>query len=171
MTERLVENEHDRRLLIRYIEHQPLPFRAKLTAGRLRSLDQNRLQWLWAAEAALQRQDITAREVQNEWKLLFGIPSLCTDDPVFAEGWAEVEKLPYRKRLLLMQLFSVTSVMTQRQMKAYLDDVYRFNTENGIQLTVPEDLKWMCDGKTLGRRMDRSDTRHADTAAGKAACD
>ena len=44
MTTRTVESEHDRKMLIRFIEAHKLPFIAELTAGKRRSVEQNKLQ-------------------------------------------------------------------------------------------------------------------------------
>jgi len=143
MSERLIEDERGRKLLVRFIEHQQLPFVATIKGGKLRSLDQNRLQWKWASEAAEQRQDVTPREVVNEWKLMFGVPILCAESEEFAVAWLRPEvELSHPVKLRLIEIVPVTSLMTTKSMKQYLDEVYRHCTENGIELSVPDDMKW-----------------------------
>jgi hypothetical protein len=141
--ERLIQNEGERKRLVKFVNHQSLPFVATVRPGRMRSLDQNRLQWLWANEAAAQRGDTTNVEVQREWKLNIGVPILLEENAVFPALWEAVdEKLNYGEKLLLMHVLQVTSVMTTKQLSRYLDEVYRQNTEAGIELTDPEDLRW-----------------------------
>jgi hypothetical protein len=127
---------------VAFIRHQPLPFVATIKSGKVRSIDQNRLQWLWANEAAEQRQDVSAAEVQREWKLNIGVGILMEDED-FANVWTPAEqKLTYEEQLDLMQVLPVTSMMSSKQLSRYLDLVYQHNTERGIELTNPEDLKW-----------------------------
>jgi hypothetical protein len=143
MRERLVEDERGRKLLLRFIREQKLPFTIKITEGRLRSTEQNRLQWLWATEAAAARQDTPAKEIQAEWKLNFGVPILCAEDEEFADTWVRVEnKFSYNEQLELMNFLSVTSLMTSRQLSNYLNQIYQHYSEHGIELTDPEDLRW-----------------------------
>jgi hypothetical protein len=142
MVERLVENKSDLNLLIKYLMHQKMPFTVKISGGRPRSLSQNALQWQWAGESSQQRPGMTAREVQAEWKLVFGVPILCAENDGFAAAWANIDrKLSYEEKLELMNYFSVTSLMTSKQLSSFLDEVYRFNVERGIELTRPDDLE------------------------------
>lgn len=139
---RLIETEGERKRLVAFISHQPLPFVAIIKSGKARSIDQNRLQWLWANEAAEQRQDVSAAEVQREWKLNIGVGILMEDED-FSNVWTPAEqKLTYEEQLDLMQVLPVTSMMSSKQLSRYLDLVYQHNTERGIELTNPEDLKW-----------------------------
>jgi hypothetical protein len=143
MTTRTIENEGERGRLVKFVQNQSLPFTVTFKDGRVRSVDQNRLQWLWAAQASEQRQDMTFTEVQNEWKLLFGIPILCAGNEEFGAMWSNAEtKLSHGEKLRLMRFIPVTSIMSVREVAQYLDEVYRQNTEAGIELTNPEDLKW-----------------------------
>jgi hypothetical protein len=146
MTTRTIETEGERGRLARFIKSQPLPFTIVIKDGRMRSVNQNHLQWLWAAQASEQRQDISFTSVQSEWKLLYGVPILCAGDEEFAAMWQIAEaKLSHEEKLKLMQYIPVTSIMSMKQLAQYLDEVYRANVEVGIELTDPEDLKW---GKT-----------------------
>lgn len=150
MTERLVEDERGRTLLVNFIQNQKLPFRANIKDGRDRSIEQNRLMWMWAAEAGGQR-GMTAGEQQHEWKLLYGIPLLLAENDTFAKVWRPLEGTPYAWRLKWMEFIDVTSIMTTKQMAHFLETVLRKMTEDGIELTIPEDLRWggdnaLCSG-------------------------
>lgn len=143
MIDRLIEDERGRQRLVAFIKNQSLPFVANIKSGRHRSLDQNKLQWLWASEAAAQRQDMTPAEVQAEWKLRFGVPILCAENAGFAAAWLRpAVQISYEAQLMLMNVISVTSIMTSGQLKQYLDQVYQWNAERGIELTSPEDMQW-----------------------------
>jgi hypothetical protein len=142
LIERLIADQRDLNLLVRFLQNQKLPCVVKITDGRPRSYEQNRLMWMWASEAATQRQGMTAREVQSEWKLIFGTPALCAENDGFAAAWANIDrKLTYEEKLELMNYFSVTSLMTSKQLSSFLDEVYRYNVERGIELTRPDDLE------------------------------
>jgi hypothetical protein len=116
----------------------------------------------------MQRQDVTAREVQAEWKLRFGVPILAVESDEFANAWLRLEtKFSYEEQIALIEELniSVTSLMTTKQLKSYLDQVYQFNAERGIELTVPEDLKYASPDLA---RVDRSRQRNGNSPAGKA---
>ena len=116
-----------------------LPVTVEWQQGRDRSLDQNRLQFLWAREASEQRGDMTADEVRCEWKLIFGVPILREESPEFRDVYdAAIKPLPYELKLKAMRFIPVTSEMKVSQMVRYLDTVQRDCLENGIKLTDPE---------------------------------
>ena len=161
--ERLVETEADRTLMVSMINCRKAPFRVSITDGRTRSVEQNRLQWLWAAEAADQRGDMSPPEVQAEWKLSFGVPILVTENPVFAKVWAiAANKLTHEEQLEIMLCMQVTSMMTVDQLRRYLDQVQRYCIEHGIKLTDPEEAHY---GPKIGTRVAGRDTRYADPFA------
>lgn len=138
--DRLIEDERDRTRLINFIKHQKAPFVVKITDGRPRSIEQNRLQWMWANEVAMQRGDLDSHAVQAEWKLRFGVPILLVDDPDFAAVWAGVEKkFSYEEQLQLMHVFPVTRLMTSKQLANYLDQIERHCEEQGWEITDPEE--------------------------------
>jgi hypothetical protein len=116
-----------------------LPFTIEWSLGRDRSLDQNRLQFLWAREAAEQRGDMTADEVRCEWKLRHGVPIMREDSPEFREIYdSAIKPLPYEMKLKAMQFIPVTSEMKVKQMVRYLDTIERECAEMGIKLTAPD---------------------------------
>lgn len=107
---------------------------------RSRSTEQNKLMWKWVGEIAEQKDDMTAREIQQQMKLLFGVPIMCADDERFRGAWSRLaKKLDYADQLELMDYYAVTSEMTTAQMGQFLTDVFRFFTQQGFRLTHPDD--------------------------------
>lgn len=144
MTARFLETEADRRMLIRFIEGQPLPLTVSLSKGGKRSLKQNKLQRLWLGEIAEQLGDRTPEEVRGYCKLTVGVPILRAENEAFREKYdAIVKPLPYEQKLALMMEpldFPITRLMNTKQATTYLDGVHRHFSEKGIVLTDPGDL-------------------------------
>lgn len=116
-----------------------LPVTVEWTQGRDRTLDQNRLQFLWAREASEQRGDVTPDEVRCEWKLHHGVPILREESAEFRDVYdTAIKPLPYPLKLKAMQFIPVTSEMRVRQMVRFLDTVQRECAEQGIKLTDPD---------------------------------
>ncbi len=139
MAHRILQSEGDRAAFIRLLATLKLPLTVEWQPGRDRTLDQNRLQFLWAKEAAEQRGDMTADEVRCEWKLHHGVPILRDDSADFREIYdAAIKPLPYPQKLLAMRFIPVTSEMNVRQMVRYLDTVQRECLEQGFRLTEPD---------------------------------
>lgn len=144
MTTRFLETDHDRRMLIRFLEDQPLPVTVSLTKGGKRSLRQNKLQRLWINEIAEQLADQSSEEVRGYCKLTIGVPILRAENDTFRERYdAIVRPLPYEQKLALMMEpldFPISRLMTTKQAIAYLDGIHRHFSEKGIVLTDPGDL-------------------------------
>lgn len=116
-----------------------LPITVEWVQGRDRTKEQNRLQFLWAREAAEQRGDRTPEEQRNEWKLRFGVPIMREDSPEFRDTYDRLIKpLTYEQKIEAMDLISVTSLMKVRQMVRYLDAIERECAEEGVKLTAPD---------------------------------
>jgi hypothetical protein len=144
MTQRFLETEQDRRLLLRFIEAQPLPLTVSLSKGGRRSLKQNKLQRLWLNEISEQMGDRTPEEVRGYCKLTIGVPILRAENEAFRERYdAIVRPLPYEQKMALMMEpldFPITRLMNTKQATAYLDGMHRHFSEKGIALTDPGDL-------------------------------
>lgn len=144
MTTRFLESEGDRRLLIRFLEAQPLPLTVTLSKGGKRSLKQNALNRLWMGEIAEQLGDQTSEEIRGYCKLTLGVSILRAENEEFREAYdATVRPLPYELKLKLMMEpfdFAVTRKMNTKQFTTYLDCVHRHFSEKGIALTDPGDL-------------------------------
>jgi len=143
MTQRIVEDEFSRSLLISFIERQELPFTANISTGGHRSIKQNRLQRLWMNEIAEQLPEDTAEGWRGFCKLHFGVPLLRDADERFREEYDRVIKpLAYEQKLACMMVpidLPVTSRMNIRQKTAYLDAIHRHFAERGVSLTIPDD--------------------------------
>lgn len=138
--DRLIEDHRDLDRLVNFLKRQKYPFTIKVTDGRLRSVEQNRLVWLWASEVAMQRGDCYAPDVQAEWKLLFGVPMLIAEDEGFARDWNDsAASLSYEKQLRLMRQYPVTRLMSSKQLSHFLDQIQQHCIEQGWELTSPED--------------------------------
>ena len=143
--DRIVETEYDRKMLIRYIEGQKLPFTASVTAGKHRTTYQNKLQRLWVKEVAEQLGDVTPEEIRGYCKLHLGVPILREENEAFRDRYdAIVKPLPYEQKLAVMQEpldMPITRIMTTAQKHRYLDAIWQHFSEKGIVLTNPEDLR------------------------------
>lgn len=148
MTTRFLETDQDRRLLIRFLEAQPLPLTVTTTKGGKRTLRQNGLQMKWMGEIAAQLGDQTAEEIRAYCKLTIGVPILRADSETFREQYdAIVRPLPYEQKIALMMEpfdFKVTRLMNTKQFTAYLDGVHRHFSAKGFGLTNPGDLMAGC---------------------------
>lgn len=139
MAHRIIATEYDRAAFIQLVQGLKLPATFEWQQGRDRSLDQNRLQFLWAREAAEQRGDVTADEVRREWKLRHGVPILREESVEFRATYDRaVKPLPYDQKLEAMHIIDVTSLMKVPQMVRYLDTIQRECAEQGIRLTDPD---------------------------------
>ena len=141
VVEMVVANEVDKKFLFDTLVEMPLPFTAKITKGKHRSLAQNRLQRLWMGQAAAQWPDYDAEGHRAYCKAYFGIPIL-VEDADFKEKYDRIIRpLPIEQKLELMAVpfdFPVTRIMTTEQKKRYLDRVYIHFTEHGVKLTEPD---------------------------------
>lgn len=139
MAHRILLNAQDLDDFATFLGNLKLPITVEWTLGCDRSAEQNRLQFLWAREAAEQRGDRTPEEQRNEWKLRFGVPIMREDSPEFREVYDRLIKpLSYEQKLKAMELISVTSLMKVRQMVRYLDAIERECAEQGVKLTDPD---------------------------------
>lgn len=139
MAHRTIRSEEDLAGLMALFQTLKRPFSAEWAPGENRSLSQNKLQFLWAREAAEQRGDMTADEVRCEWKLIHGVPILREESAEFREIYdTAIKPLPYAQKLVAMRFIPVTSEMRVPQMIRYLDTIQRECAEQGIRLTDPD---------------------------------
>lgn len=144
MSSRLIDNEYERKMLIKRIEGQALPFTAEIVTGRRRSSDQNRLGRLWMKEISEQMGE-TPEYWRGYCKLTIGVPILRAENDEFRAKYDEhVKPLGYEAKLAIMCEpldLPTTRLMTTAQKTAYLDTVFRHFSEQGVVLTIPEDLR------------------------------
>lgn len=146
MSSRVVETEHDRTLLVRFIENHKLPMTVEVTAGKHRTTEQNRLQRQWMIDIAGQLPEFSTEEWRGYCKLHFGVPILRAENEAFCAVYDEVIRpLPYDAKIKTMMVpidLPVTSKMTTKQKTAYLDQIQKHFSERGVVLTDPEALKY-----------------------------
>lgn len=143
MTDRLIESDYDKKLLIRFIEQHPIPFVCSVTKGRRRSIEQNKLQRLWCNEIAQQTYQ-TPEEVRGYIKLTIGVPILRAESEAFRVKYDAVLKpLSYEQKIALMMEpldLPVTRLFTSSQKAQFLDQVFRHFVDKGLELTRPEEI-------------------------------
>lgn len=136
-----IRTEHDRKMAIKRIENAELPCTMTLTKGAPRSIEQNRLQRMWMLE--LQEQgDMTAEEYRAYCKAYFGVPILLAENEAFRQQYESIVRpLAYDQKLEIMKEpidLPITRLMTVKQKKRYLDEVYTYWTGKGFKLTDPD---------------------------------
>jgi len=146
MVQRFIESEFGRQSLVRFIEKEALPFTVSISRGGARTSKQNRLFHLWIGEIQMQKQEETHEWWRGYCKLELGVPLLRHEDEAFRLAYdTTVKPLPYETKIRCMMepiAFPVTSRMTTKQFTAFLDNVHRHFAEQGIDLSVPEDLRY-----------------------------
>lgn len=146
MPTQIVTDEYERKMLIKRMQEQKLPFSVSISKGKSRTWRQNRLNRQWCNEISEQLGDQTPEEVRGLLKLQFGVPILRAENEAFCERYdAVVKPLPYATKLALMQEpldFPITRLMTTAQQTKYTDQIYAFFTAKGVILTVPDDRRF-----------------------------
>lgn len=144
MSTRYVTNEQQRYAAVKYLQSLKLPFTLEVTLGKRRSDEQNKLQRKWMMEIALQLGDLP-EYWRGYSKLHFGVPILRAENELFRDKYdAHVRPLSYETKIALMQEpldFPITRIMTSKQKSAYLDQIHRHFAEEGVELTIPDDLR------------------------------
>ena len=139
MAHRIIRTPADLDAYVATLRALKLPLTVQHKQGADRSLDQNDLQFLWANEFARAMGDRSTEDVRLDWKLRHGVPVLRAEDEGFRKVYDEnLRGLPFERKLALMAYIPVTSLMTVKQMSAYLDAVQREALSQGVRLTDPE---------------------------------
>lgn len=145
MTERVINSRRELDLWMRFLEGRELPITVQAIDGRHRSVGQNKLQRLWCKEVAEQLGDHTPEEVRAISKLQIAVPILRAEDDEFREAYdAALKGLPYETKIACMMEpidMPVTRRMNVSQKTRFLDEMHRFWSEKGVQLTDPDPLK------------------------------
>lgn len=145
MAERVITNEYERKLLLKFLEGQKLPFTVNIASGKHRTIAQNRLQRKWIQEIADQMDGHTPEEIRGYCKLHLAVPILREENPEFRERYdAVIKPLPYEHKIAAMMEpldMPVTRLFTTAQKTRYLDAIVAHFAERGIALTMPDDLR------------------------------
>ncbi len=140
MPDRILRTQHDIVSFATFLEGLKLPLTVEWQAGKHRSQEQNRLQWLWSKEVAEQLGDRDQSDVQAEFKLEIGIPIL-REEPTFREKYDRIlRNHTYEEKIIIMRDFDfpVTRLMKTPQMVRFLDTIQNRYLERGFQLTDPD---------------------------------
>lgn len=140
MPSQIIRAEDDIEAFFDIIRATPRPLTFSWVRGADRTEEQNALQWMWAAEAAMQRGDCDAVDQQAEWKLTKGVPILRSDCAKFRGVYdAVIRPKSYEEKIALMKMgFPVSQQMKVRQMVRYMDAISQSCVEQGIVLTDPK---------------------------------
>lgn len=142
---RFIKTEQDKSALIAFIQHSDKPMTVSIEKGIIgkRSIEQNKLQRLWINELAEQG-DMTAEEYRAFCKLHFGVPILRNENEKFRQVYDDkIKWRSYQDKLMFMAEpfdFPVTRLMTIKQHKAFLDEIYIYFIGLGFTLTDPSSL-------------------------------
>lgn len=142
MTDRIIRNETDLLMAIKFIESRKMPFTISIRKGADRTVEQNKLQRLWLNEAAEQLGDQTAEELRAYCKLTIGVPIMRESSEEFREKYdAIIKPHTYEEKLTMMAEpldFPVTRLMRTSEKTRYLDSMNEHFTGQGVILTQPE---------------------------------
>lgn len=122
-----------------------LPITVTWTQGATRSDAQNRLAQRWFSDIATQLGDRSHEDVRAECKLTIGVPILRAENEAFRLSYDKTMKLlPYEAKLEAIKAFDlpVTRLMSAKQMTAFIDDMQRKWTAQGVRLTDPVALRY-----------------------------
>lgn len=105
-----------------------------------RSLDQNAISHAWYAEIAKALDSDNAECWKCYCKLHHGVPILRAENAEFRKVYDEAIKgLSYEKKLQIMKILPVTSLMNTTQLSAYLEAVQADFMDKGVMLTFPDE--------------------------------
>ena len=142
MTDRIIRNETDLLMAIKFIESRKMPFTVSIRKGADRTVEQNQLQRMWLNEAAEQLGDQTAEELRGYCKLTIGVPIMRESSEDFREKYDRLIKPhTYEDKLTMMMEpldFPVTRLMKTSEKTHYLDAMHKHFTDQGFVLTEPK---------------------------------
>jgi hypothetical protein len=102
---------------------------------------QNRLSHAWYSEIAKALDSDDATGWKCYCKLHHGVPIMRRDDAEFKQVYDEAIKgLSYEKKLQIMKILPVTSIMNTKQLTEYLEDVQMDFTFKGVKLEFPDEI-------------------------------
>ena len=130
--------------LVKLLSGRKLPITVTWTQGASRSSLQNRLSHRWYADISRQLGDQTTDEVRAYCKLQFGIP-IMRENEAFQLAYDNVMGgRGYGERLAIIQSLDlpVTRLMTVTQMTAFMDEMQRHWSGQGVRLTDPAAMKY-----------------------------
>lgn len=131
--------------LAKRLMERKLPLTVSWTQGASLSARQQRLSFRWYQDISRQLGDADVETVRADCKVTHGVPILSADSDGFRDDWARsIGRFSYEgQREIVKRLqVPVTSLMSVKQMTAYLDAVHQRYAPQGVRLTDPEALKY-----------------------------
>lgn len=141
--------------LAELLRGRKMPITVSWAQGASRSAAQNRLSQRWYSDISRQLGDRTHEDVRAECKLRFGVPILRAENEAFRLSYDQIMKpMPYEAKLEAVKAFDlpVTRLMLVDQMRAYMDEVQREFSQQGIHLTDPEAFRYEQEFDAYDRR-------------------
>lgn len=112
--------------------------KVKASTGKKRTLDQNAILHAWYTQMALEDRQHSLQEHIRYCKWTHGVPILCAADPDYRDLCRTLlGPLTYEARLIAMDHFPVTRVMTKAQESAYLEAIQKDYGSRGVKLEFP----------------------------------
>lgn len=126
------------------LKGRKLPLTVSWSQGASLSNQQRRLSFRWYGDISRQLGDVDTETVRADCKVTFGVPILSADSDAFRDDWESgIGQFGYegQRRVVKTMQVPVTSLMTVKQMTAYLDAIHRTYSRQ-VRLTDPEALKY-----------------------------
>ncbi len=125
---------------IRELYRQHKFLRANVKAGKDRSLDQNAISHAWYQQLAMELREDDAMGWKCYCKLHHGVPILRAENDDFRAFYdRSIKGLSYEQKLQAMRFLPVTSLMTVKQLSAYLVAVQADFGGRGVFLMFPNE--------------------------------
>lgn len=145
-------------MLLAYLQQHDLPMVVEISAGKVRSKDQNRMLHRWLTDISEQLGD--SHEYWRGYaKLHFGVPIRRRTSAIFRAAYdRDIKPLPYAMKLKLFTApfdMPVTRDFKVSEMTEFLDEVHRHFSERGVILTDPEALKLAAMDRDMKARAGR----------------
>lgn len=113
--------------------------RVTARSGRTRTISQNSLMHAWYTQMAVEDRQHDLQEHIRYCKWHHGVPILCADDPEYrALCRTLLGPLDYESRLIAMDHYPVTRLMTKAQESKYLQAMQDDYAKRGVVLTFPD---------------------------------
>lgn len=110
-----------------------------VSEGKTRSVSQNSISHAFYEQVSRELREDSPLGVKSFCKLHFGVPILRAEDDEFRAKYDKaVKPMAYEDKLILMEWFPVTSLMTTPQLSQYLESVQRHYQRLGVWLEFPE---------------------------------
>jgi hypothetical protein len=142
--DRYIDSDFARKQIAKFIEQHKTPFMVTINSVSHRTVEQNKLQFLWMNEIAAQT-GYTPDEVRAKCKLTIGIPILRAENERFRKAYdALLKPFDYEQKIRVIRELDlpVTRAMTKEQFSTYLERIYEQHTAEGYELTQPEIAEW-----------------------------